>query len=163
MQPEDFAAKFDVSRETIERLIIYERLLQEWGQSLSLVGRATLDDVWHRHFADSAQLFPLMRGPALDMGTGAGFPGMVLAIMGIDGTHLCDNNQKKIEFLQEVAFQTGAQVTIHNYKAEAVPDTGFSTITARALAPLDDLLKLTARFFSARRASGVFEGPGSQR
>ncbi len=157
MQRDAFAAMFDVSRETLARLDIYEAMLRDWGQTLSLVGRATLDDVWDRHFADSAQILPLVKskGPILDMGTGAGFPGMVLAIMGIENIHLSDNNQKKIEFLQAVAQATGTAVTIHNCKAEAVPNRNFGTITARALASLDELLGIAARFFGPA-TQGVF-------
>ena len=215
MQPDDFAEKFDVSRETIERLTIYEALLKERGQTLSLIGRATLDDIWERHFADSAQIFNLVKmhshsplpvgedgslgplglrnpgeGPLttlpsaphhfanadgissvasptgrgsgrshlLDMGTGAGFPGMILAIMGIKDIHLSDNNQKKIEFLYVVAEAIGTEITIHNCKAEAVPDLGFETITARALAPLDELLKLSARFFGPKTQAIFLKG-----
>ncbi len=157
MQPEEFADLFPVSRETLDKLRIYERLLREWGQTLSLVGRATLDDIWSRHFADSAQLFPLIKGktPLLDMGSGAGFPGMVLAIMGLRHVHLSDNNQKKTEFLRTVANETATPIVIDNCKAEAVPDTGFTTITARGLASLDELLRLSFRLHG-KHTQGLF-------
>ena len=158
MQPEQFGQKFGVSRETLERLSIYERLLQDWGKTLSLVSRSTLDDIWNRHFADSAQILPLLRGPLLDMGTGAGFPGMVLAIMGVKDVHLSDNNQKKIEFLKEVKAQTRCKVTIHNCKSEVVPDHKFGTLTARALAPLDELLKIAAPFFGPKTQAIFLKG-----
>jgi 16S rRNA (guanine527-N7)-methyltransferase len=81
--PDDFAAAFDVSRETIARLTTYERLLRQWQKAVNLVAPSTLDDIWHRHFADSAQLLAL--APAartwLDLGSGAGFPGLVVAIL----------------------------------------------------------------------------------
>ena len=81
--PEDFAAAFNVSRETIARLATYEGLLRQWQKAVNLVAPSTLDAVWHRHFADSAQLLPL--APAartwVDLGSGAGFPGLVVAIL----------------------------------------------------------------------------------
>ena len=82
--PEDFAAAFNVSRETIERLTTYEALLRQWQKAVNLVAPGTLDAVWHRHFADSAQLLPLAPpGPHhwIDLGSGAGFPGLVVAIL----------------------------------------------------------------------------------
>ena len=81
--PDDFAAAFDVSRETIARLATYEALLRQWQKAVNLVAPSTLDAVWHRHFADSAQLLSL--APAartwVDLGSGAGFPGLVVAIL----------------------------------------------------------------------------------
>ena len=80
----DFAATFDVSRETLHQLEIYERLLRQWQKAVNLVAPSTLDDVWHRHFADSAQLLPLTPPGTrtwVDLGSGAGFPGLVVAIL----------------------------------------------------------------------------------
>ena len=85
--PEDFAAAFDVSRETLTRLETYEGLLRQWQKAVNLVAPATLDDVWHRHFADSAQLLPLAPQGAhhwIDLGSGGGFPGLVIAILLVD-------------------------------------------------------------------------------
>lgn len=76
----------DVSRETLEKLELYAALLKKWQRRINLVSRTTLPDIWRRHLLDSAQIAPLIRGEApscIDMGTGAGFPGMVLAIMGV--------------------------------------------------------------------------------
>jgi 16S rRNA (guanine527-N7)-methyltransferase len=83
---EDFAAVFDVSRETIDRLAAYERLLRQWQRAVNLVAPSTLDDVWHRHFADSAQLVSLAPTARtwVDLGSGAGFPGLVVAMMFAD-------------------------------------------------------------------------------
>jgi 16S rRNA (guanine527-N7)-methyltransferase len=82
--PADFAAAFDVSRETIERLEVYEALLRQWQKAVNLVAPSTLDAVWHRHFADSAQILRLAPPGArswVDLGSGAGFPGLVIAIL----------------------------------------------------------------------------------
>jgi len=82
--PEDFASAFNVSRETIARLEVYEALLRHWQKAVNLVAPGTLDAIWHRHFADSAQLLPLAPPGArswIDLGSGAGFPGLVVAIL----------------------------------------------------------------------------------
>jgi 16S rRNA (guanine527-N7)-methyltransferase len=82
--PEDFAAAFDASREAVERLVLYEKLLRQWQEAVNLVAPGTLDAVWHRHFADSAQLVPLAPPGTrswIDLGSGAGFPGLVVAIL----------------------------------------------------------------------------------
>jgi 16S rRNA (guanine527-N7)-methyltransferase len=81
--PEDFAAAFHVSRETIARLGVYERLLRQWQRTINLVAPGTLEALWHRHFADSAQLLALRPGARtwVDLGSGAGFPGLVVAIL----------------------------------------------------------------------------------
>jgi 16S rRNA (guanine527-N7)-methyltransferase len=151
-----FLGAFDVSRETMERLDIYEKILREWSTRLSLVGRKTLDDIWERHFLDSAQLWPWIDSRCvLDIGTGAGFPGMVLAIMGAPDIHLSDNNQQKIAFLHEVAEKTGTAVTIHNSKAESLASHGVEIVTARAVAPLERLLAMASPFFS-NGAEGLF-------
>jgi 16S rRNA (guanine527-N7)-methyltransferase len=81
--PEDFAAAFDASRETLDRLAAYEQLLRQWQKTINLVAPSTLDAIWHRHFADSAQLLPLAPYAQtwVDLGSGAGFPGLVVAIL----------------------------------------------------------------------------------
>src|SRR3979411_2718662 len=81
--PEDFAGAFDVSRETIGRLVTYEGLLRQWQKAVNLVAPSTLDAIWHRHFADSAQLLPLAPTARtwVDLGSGAGFPGLVVAML----------------------------------------------------------------------------------
>jgi 16S rRNA (guanine527-N7)-methyltransferase len=87
--PDDFAAAFHVSRETVGRLESYERLLRQWQKAVNLVASATLDAVWHRHFADSAQLLGLAPPGArhwIDLGSGGGFPGLVIAILLADAT-----------------------------------------------------------------------------
>src|SRR5438128_1034182 len=89
--PEAFAAETGVSRETLDRLRAYADLLTTWNAKINLIGRATVADLWQRHMLDSAQLVPLLPdGPVtlVDMGSGAGFPGLVLAAMGRVSAHL---------------------------------------------------------------------------
>lgn len=164
--PADFARAFAVSRETIEKLEVYETLLRQWQKTINLVAPSTLDHIWSRHFADSAQLFALAPEDAkrwLDLGSGAGFPGLVLAIMlsGRDGAKvtLVESDTRKAAFLREVARRTGAVVDIQPERIEKVATQtklgAVDVITARALAPLPRLLELAAPAFSSH-TTGLF-------
>lgn len=138
-----FAQTTGVSHETLERLQAYVDLLLLWNQKINLVAKSTADDVWTRHVLDSAQLFPLIPPQTkslLDMGSGAGFPGLVLAILGVPNVHLGESDQRKCAFLREAARITGAAVTIHPQRLENISAFPADVITARALAPLEDLL-----------------------
>ncbi len=145
----EFLAAFPVSRETEARLARYESLLLERNQTLSLISATTADIIWTRHFLDSAQLFPLIPEPdrpIVDIGTGAGFPGLVLAILGLPDVHLVEHNMQKVAFLRFVADALNLRVTVHAKKAEAVKPFVAGTVTARALKPLDQLLGFGKRF-----------------
>ncbi len=167
-------AAFDVPRETVEKLELYASLLRRWQRVVNLVAPSTLDDIWHRHFADSAQLAALvherMAQPAtgsapriwLDLGSGAGFPGLVAALLlqdACDATwrfHLVESHGRKCAFLREVARKCGVTVDIHNLRIETLrlfPDNqgyeSVSVISARALASLPDLLQLSQRFMGS--------------
>jgi 16S rRNA (guanine527-N7)-methyltransferase len=163
LTPEGFRGLVDVSRETLIRLEVYAELLREWQGRMNLVANSTLEDVWRRHFLDSAQLFRLLRpessggpSPLFDLGSGAGFPGMVLAIMGVPNVTLIESIQKKASFLREVAAQTGTEVTIFADRIEKfVGPFPARTIVARALAPLDKLIPL-ARPLLARDGEFLF-------
>ncbi len=154
--PEDFAARFDVSRETIAKLLAYEALLRQWQRTINLVAPSTLDQIWSRHFADSAQLLALAPAGAqhwLDLGSGAGFPGLVLALLlaerGGASMTLIESDQRKVAFLREVARKTGVPVDILCERIEKrATQTKLDVITARALAPLPRLLDLAAPYFS---------------
>lgn len=135
----------DVSRETLARLETYAALLVKWQAKINLVGPATLPDLWRRHFLDSAQLLPLLpfaAGVLVDLGSGAGFPGLVLAIMSDWRVHLVDSDQRKCAFLRQVALDTGVniRVAIHAQRFEAVAGYKAEVVTARACAPLEALL-----------------------
>jgi 16S rRNA (guanine527-N7)-methyltransferase len=141
---EAFAATFDVSRETLAKFDGYADLLVEWQQRMNLVGPSTLPQLWHRHFTDSAQLLPLA-GPGkswLDIGAGAGFPGLVIGLLDPKARlTLVESIAKKCRFLDEVVAQLGLsrQVTIENRRIETLPRQKVDIITARALASLDQL------------------------
>jgi 16S rRNA (guanine527-N7)-methyltransferase len=146
---EGFAELFPVSRETLARLQAYADLLVRWSARINLVGRDTLGDLWRRHMLDSAQLRPLLPDAAhslVDLGSGAGFPGLVLAILGVSGVELVEADSRKAAFLGEAARVTGATVTIRPCRIAAVPVHPVDVVTARALAPLDRLLDLAQPF-----------------
>jgi len=145
---QDLGDILEVSRETLARLSRYEAMLRHWQKSINLVGRNTLDQVWVRHFQDSAQLAALAPETAkhwLDFGSGAGFPGLVLAILGVGHVHLTESDGRKCVFLREVIRETEAPATVHHSRVETLPPMRADVITARALAPLTALVPLAAR------------------
>ena len=138
-----------VSRETAERLQAFVALLRKWQPAENLISPKTLREVWRRHVADSAELVRLFPQTLrwLDIGTGAGFPGLVVAILGGPGTHvvLIESNVRKCAFLRAAIRETGAPATVHEGRAEilmATWDTKVDRLVARAVAPLVRLLDL---------------------
>ncbi len=143
MTPAEFAAAVPVSRETLDRLTAYLDLLRQWNQRIKLVGPGSMRDPWCRHILDSAQLLPLIPAGSrglLDLGSGAGLPGLVLAILGARNVHLVEADQRKAAFLREAARITGAAVTIHACRIESVGLLDIDVVTARALCSLTELL-----------------------
>ena len=147
----------DVSRETTEKLHLLESELRRWQAIKNLVGPATLDRIWDRHIADSLQLLHLAPEARtwLDLGSGAGFPGLVLAIAGAGSglqVHLVESNSRKCAFLRHIARLTGSAATVHEARLEAVIP-GFvgkaDVVSARALASLVQLLDWTAPVLKA--------------
>ncbi|WP_328702704.1 16S rRNA (guanine(527)-N(7))-methyltransferase RsmG [Belnapia mucosa] len=133
----------EVPRETEAKLRDYLALLIRWNQRINLVAKAEPELLWQRHILDSAQLAPLLpKGePIVDLGSGAGFPGLVLAVLTGREVHLIESDQRKCAFLREAARLLGLdRVTIHALRIEAAPSLGAAIVTARALAPLADLL-----------------------
>ena len=155
--PQDFAEAFKVPRETIHRLTRYADLLAHWQKATNLVAPSTLGLLWSRHFADSAQLLSLAQNARLwlDLGSGAGFPGLVVAILQAGRPefrmHLVESNRKKCAFLAEVVRATEAPVDIHAMRIEELAESAQSlepdVVSARALAPLPRLLELASPFF----------------
>lgn len=163
--PATFARTFAVSRETLAQLERHESLLRQWQKAVNLVAPNTLHAVWRRHFADSAQLLRLAPEAEtwLDLGSGGGFPGMVIAILLANrpGTrvHLVESNARKCAFLSEVARATDTAVEIHNTRVESLGRSATveapDVITARALSPLPKLLGQAAPFFG-KNTRGLF-------
>jgi 16S rRNA (guanine527-N7)-methyltransferase len=146
-------AVLDVSRETEGRLDALVGHLVKWNAAINLVGRSTLSEVWTRHILDSAQLFELAPGGAehwADLGSGAGFPGLVIALLATERAPalrvtLVEADQRKAEFLRSAARACGVPVTVHARRIDALPPLGADVLSARALAPLTDLLGFAAR------------------
>jgi 16S rRNA (guanine527-N7)-methyltransferase len=147
----DIVTGLDVSRETRERLGVYVALLEKWNPRINLVSPSSLGDVWRRHIVDSAQLFQLLPAGAkvlVDLGSGAGLPGLVLAILGVPEVHLIESDARKCVFLREAARVTGATVEVHPVRIETAPHIAADVVTARALAPLPKLLDYAESFLS---------------
>jgi len=145
------AEQFGVSRETCARLTLYSDLLLRWNRTINLISRADEPHLGRRHMADSLQLIPYTptdADVAIDLGSGAGFPGMVLAIATGTKFHLVEADVRKAAFLREVARETGAPVTIHACRIEAACLGRAPLLTARALAPLSHLLALATPFLT---------------
>ena len=175
--PEAFQKAFGVSRETVDRLEVYADLLKRWQKTINLVAPSTLDDIWHRHLADSAQLWGACTSPSprtlrgegmryLDLGSGAGFPGLVLAIMaaetGLTRHTLVESDTRKAAFLREVARHTGVTVDIVAARIEVTQTVAkvgeVDCVTARALAPLPRLLPLVAPYFGVATVGLFLKG-----
>jgi 16S rRNA (guanine527-N7)-methyltransferase len=151
MTPDEFQTALNVSRETLDRVRVHIDILCRWQEKINLVGRGTLDDIWLRHVFDSAQLLPLLPPGTqrlVDLGSGAGFPGLVLAILGVPEVHLIESDQRKAAFLREAARLTNSQVTIHNFRIEQVTPFAVDVVTSRALANLDKLIEYSAPFLA---------------
>lgn len=173
--PAEFMAGTGVSRETLERLKIYADLLVHWQRAINLVSRHSLHHLWRRHMLDSAQLLDLMPKPSkpyivagkarkiVDFGSGAGFPGMVLAILNAGRVHLVDSDQRKCTFLEEVARETGTKVKIHCARIESLNRKSFGSgpaavITARACSALVDLLGYAEPFLGPQTVCLFLKG-----
>jgi len=146
----EFSAELGVSRETLCRFQIYADLLIKWQNSINLVGPRSLPGLWRRHMLDSAQIaehLPLPQsGPIYDIGSGAGFPGMVLAILGVPDISLVESDGRKCAFLREVARATETEVRVlqHRLSAGSASDQlpPAATVVSRAVAPLPKLLDI---------------------
>ena len=163
---EAFRVETGVSRETAERLDLYVDHLLKWQKRLNLIGRSTIPEIWTRHILDSAQLMnhlPPDCRTLVDLGSGAGLPGLVLAILGVPDVHLIESDTRKAVFLREAARLTGTPVTVHSKRVDQCSGITGDVITARALAPFHVLLDM-ARPFAHKGTVMVFpKGQDSQK
>lgn len=142
------------------KLSIYEQLLVKWSASLNLVAKSTLSNVWLRHFEDSLQLVPLL-SPSdriVDIGSGAGFPGMVLALCGFNVT-LIESDQKKCVFLENVSRETNSRVNVICSRIEKYRpsiDDRFDIVCSRGLASLSELAALSQNLIRQGQSQGLF-------
>ena len=143
---EEVCSYLNVSREIETKLEIYVNLLEKWQQRINLVSSKTLPCVWQRHILDCAQLtphLPVSSGRIMDIGSGAGLPGLILAILTECEVHLVESDTKKVAFMRTVMAEADVQATIHHARIENLPYLNIDVITARALAPLSKLMQLT--------------------
>ena len=148
---EQFENQIDVSRETLDKFSTYKNLLVKWQKSINLVSNTTINDIWRRHLYDSAQLVDylpaLPENPViLDLGSGAGFPGLVLSTMGVGKVHLVEAVGKKCAFMKQVIRELKLDAEVHNERIEDMNIFPVDLITSRACADLDKLLELTSEF-----------------
>jgi len=158
---EAFQRQFDVSRETMAKLDRYAELLAEWNQKFNLVADSTLPQIWTRHFLDSAQILKYLPNTEVciaDLGSGAGFPGLVLAIMGAKNVHLVESTGKKANFLREVIKELGLSAEVHNERVESLAGLKPDIVTARALGSLLDLLNLAQKLINPENCCIFLKG-----
>lgn len=156
MTEQAFLAARNVSRETMDRLRIYEALLRKWNPVINLVAKSTLEDIWSRHFLDSAQIYDLASPTArswADLGSGGGFPGLIVAILAAGEGRaltvtLVESDQRKAAFLMTAARELGLHLAVRAERIESLPPLNADVLSARALAPLDQLIGHAERHLS---------------
>ena len=167
-----FLDLYDVSRETMEKLSIYEKLIIEGQKKFNLIGKSTLGNIWLRHFADSAKLLKILKEVyqnsegkvlnLLDVGSGAGFPGVVLSIMTNAEkipikVALADSNRKKSLFLKSIKKELGVSYTVVNKRSENI-NQKFEIITARAVTSVKTFLDLNHNLIKKESILVLFKG-----
>ena len=143
---QEVCAYLNVSRETEEKLEIYVSLLEKWQQRINLVSSKTLRCVWQRHILDCAQLtthLPVGTSRIMDIGSGAGLPGLILAILTEREVHLVESDTRKVAFMRTALAEVDVHAIIHHARIEELPFLNIDIVTARALALLSKLIQLT--------------------
>lgn len=159
------AATFDVPRETMERLDAFAALLREENERQNLVSRASLDHLWGRHIADSAQLLrfaPSREASWVDLGSGPGFPGLIVAALHGGPVTLVEERRLRVDFLRRVADVLALAPEILGMKVERVPPHPFDVISARAFAPLARLLPLATALSTTKSVWVLPKGRNAQ-
>lgn len=150
----------NVDSDIMDRFEIYLTLLTKWQRAINLVGKNTLADAWRRHILDSAQLLPCIEKTAriADLGSGAGLPGLVIAIATGANVQLVESDQRKATFMREVARETATKIEVHVARIEDLPPLQADIVTARALAPLSKLLPWVHRHLKISGKSLLMKG-----
>jgi 16S rRNA (guanine527-N7)-methyltransferase len=159
--PTGFARVSGVSRETLEKLTAYVELLGQWNRRINLVSANTMGDVWRRHILDCAQLtkyLPRQTRVVIDLGAGAGLPGLVLAAMGIPEMHLVESDLRKSAFLREAARVMDVPVALHPERIEKTVAFPADAVVARACAPLNQLIDYSEKFLSPKSVCLFLKG-----
>jgi 16S rRNA (guanine527-N7)-methyltransferase len=161
----------NVSRETIERLEQYAELLRKWNTTINLVSKASIADLWQRHIVDSAQIFELAPDITphwVDLGSGGGFPGLVIAIMAMEtgspaNITLVESDLRKSTFLRSVIREVGLNATVINDRIEKIPPLKADILSARALASLSTLLDFADRHLATNGTALFMKGENWQK
>lgn len=146
----------DVSRETVEKLQVYEELARKWTSKVNLVSKQDHAYIWQRHILDSVQVARLddrIDVPWLDIGSGGGFPGLVVAIFrdadpSSEKVTLVESDTRKCAFLRTASGELGLNVEVINRRIELIGDVTYSRMSARALTSLRDLLDYASKFLT---------------
>jgi len=149
MQLEDFREKTGISEEQLQQFQTYHKALFKWQKAINLVSNTTLQSAWERHFWDSAQIaqhIPAQTQTIVDLGSGAGFPGMVLALLFPEkDIHMIESDERKCQFLKNVSRETNRAVSIHDDRIEnIIQNLAPDIITARAFSSLQNIITMTA-------------------
>lgn len=157
---DEFSKITPISRETYQHLEAYVDLLKKWQSKINLISSKTLSSVWQRHVVDSAQVIGHINqnDSVIDLGSGAGLPGLILSILGVKNVTLVESDGRKVAFLREAARAAGVNVTLHNQRVEEVNLNGFDVITARAFAPLKALLAMVSQTIKATHKMVLLKG-----
>lgn len=156
--------------EAIPLLKRYEALICKWQKAVNLVSSKSLNELWERHILDSAQLYAYLPKGAkvlVDMGSGAGFPGLVLAVLnhvyqgGLTAVYLVESDSKKCVFLREAARELGVSVHVLDKRIEEITDIKADVITSRALARVDKLLAYGTQFLKKNTVFLLLKGVGA--
>jgi len=156
----EFVKSLNVSRETLNGFYEYETLLSKWNEKINLVSKNTLVDIWERHFLDSGQIIKHVEVSGkrwVDVGSGAGFPGLVVALLLRDRKIDCDlvvveKNSKKVFFLNEVIRKLNLSVEVVNDKIDNLEPLNADILTARAFSELNNLIEIA---FRHRKKEGI--------
>lgn len=152
--PTAFQAKFDVSRETMDSLNQFADLVIKWNKSINLISRSSIPEIWHRHLADSAQLFKIADPSSdhnwIDIGTGGGFPGIVISILSKQqrpnlSVQLIESDGRKCAFLRTVIRALELNCTVLESRIEEIPELSADVFSARAFSNLSNLIEIIAK------------------
>jgi len=144
-----------------KKLKAYQELLLKWNRTINLISKGDEANIWDRHIMDSLQLMNFIdpSESVIDVGSGAGFPGLILSIAGVSNVTLVESDSRKVAFLLQASKLSGSKVSIINERVEDLPDTECDWITSRAFAALPDIFKLTKNI-EAKKGYLLLKGKG---
>ncbi|UWQ79302.1 16S rRNA (guanine(527)-N(7))-methyltransferase RsmG [Leisingera sp. S132] len=156
MSSKELLGSLNVSRETMQRLDVFDKVIHKWNPKINLVSRSSMDQLWTRHIADSIQVFRCVGTPDhwVDIGSGGGFPGLVVAILAADEAPgmkvtLIESDQRKSAFLRTAARECGVPLSVISGRIERVEPQNANVLSARALASLEDLIEFADRHLAS--------------